>query len=56
MEQRQWMFTSDQCINGLAHGQGLAASLDGEQLVVDGTFVLGRMVDGEVKRLTEGGG
>jgi hypothetical protein len=43
-----WMFESDTCINGLAHGSGLAASLDGERLVVDGRFILGRMVDGEV--------
>ena len=28
-----WMFESTECINGLAHGRGLAVRLDGEQIV-----------------------
>ena len=40
------MFDSDSCINGLAHGRGLAVSLDGDYIVIDGHFVLGRLVEG----------
>ncbi len=56
MDGRDWMFESDECINGLAHGTGIATSLDGEQIIVDGRFVLGRMVEGkrELLRLQEG--
>ena len=46
-----WMFESPDCINGLAHGSGLAASLDGQQIVIDGRFVLGRLITGDVVRL-----
>ena len=52
---RPWMFESSECINGLAHGQGLAASLDGDGVVPDGRFVLGRMVEGKVRPLRHGG-
>ena len=51
MDERGWMFNGDACVNGLAHGIGLAASLDGQLLVVNGRFVLGRMVDGDVQHL-----
>ena len=49
--QREWMFNSDACVNGLAHGSGLAASLDGDMIIADGRFVLGRVVGGELTRL-----
>jgi hypothetical protein len=52
---RNWMFESDECINGLAHGRGLAASLDGEAVVPDGRFVLGRLVEGDVHLLRRDG-
>jgi hypothetical protein len=48
-----WMFESADCINGLAHGNGLAASLDGAEIVVDGRFVLGRLVRGDIETLIE---
>ena len=47
-----WMFSSDRCVNGHAHGRGAAVRLDGEAFVVDGHFVLGRMVRGEIGWLT----
>ena len=59
--ERGWMFASQDCINGLAHGRGVAASLDGMYLIPEGRFVLGNLVDGDVLELpvdeanTEGG-
>jgi hypothetical protein len=47
----KWMFESDYCINGLAHGTGLAASVDGAEIVVEGRFVLGQLIDGDIERL-----
>ena len=49
------MFESDSCINGLAHGTGLAASVDGAKIVVEGRFVLGRLIDGEIESLNPEG-
>jgi hypothetical protein len=49
--ERDWMFTSDRCINGMAHGSGVAASLDGRMIIPDGRFVLGQLVAGEVLAL-----
>ena len=51
---RPWMFESDVCVNGLAHGAGFAASVDGDQIVLDGRFVLGRLVEGEIISLKLG--
>lgn len=51
-----WMFESDECINGLAHGRGLAASLDGRRIIEDGRIVLGRLIEGEFERLVTGEG
>ena len=48
---RRWMFDGDACINGLAHGRGLAVSLDGDYIVTDGHFVLGRLVGGSPEPL-----
>ena len=53
--QSDWMFDSPACINGLAHGAGTAVQLDGEQIIVDGRVVLGRLVEGEIKSLSLGG-
>ena len=51
IDDRPWMFESEDCINGLAHGTGIAASLDGERIIVDGQFILGQMVRGSVQQL-----
>ena len=45
---RFWMFDSDECINGLATGKCHAVSFSGTSLIVRGTFILGRLVGGEV--------
>ncbi len=49
LQDRYWMFSSEDCVNGLAHGRGLAASLDGELIIADGRFVLGHLVEGEAQ-------
>ncbi len=46
-----WMFESDDCVNGMAHGHGLAARLDGMEIIVDARVVLGRLIDGQVESL-----
>ena len=46
--ERAWMFSAESCINGLAHGRGVAVSLDGDFVVKDGRFVLGQYVAGEL--------
>ena len=51
IEDRIWMFEGGECVNGLAHGHGLAASLDGDFVIVDGQFVLGKLVKGDVQVL-----
>ena len=43
-----WMFDSDECINGFAHGSGTAVRIDGLAYVNHGTFVVGRMVAGVI--------
>ena len=48
---RGWMFDSDECINGLAHGDGTAVRMDGMAYILDGRFVLGRLSRGEVRSL-----
>ena len=52
LDRHPWMFHSKLCINGLAHGTGVAVRLDGEAFVTNGRFVLGKMIDGEVQALT----
>ena len=54
IQDRAWMFSSDACVNGLAHGRGLAASLDGEVVIVNGRFVLGHFVEGDQQSLKLG--
>jgi hypothetical protein len=51
IDDKPWMFDAQSCINGLAHGSGSAASLDGERIVVEGRFVLGHLVEGDVQVL-----
>jgi len=46
--ERAWMFTSDQCINGRAHGRGVAVSIDGSHILLEGRIVLGHVVSGEL--------
>ncbi len=52
IEGAAWMFDADDCVNGLAHGRGLAARVDGLQIIVDGRVVLGRLIEGEVLSLS----
>ena len=54
IDSQPWMFYSTQCINGLAHGQGLAVSLDGRLIVEEGRFVLGNLIEGEIRVLRLG--
>ena len=51
MNESDWMFRSESCINGLAHGEGLAVRVDGQAYVANGRFVLGRLVAGQVQNL-----
>ena len=51
IDEEPWMYEGDECINGLAHGDGRAVRLDGLAYVLDGRFVLGRLVRGEVHSL-----
>lgn len=46
-----WMFEADTCVNGLAHGTGLAARIDGREIIENGRYVLGKRISGEVQRL-----
>ncbi|MYJ75526.1 MAG: hypothetical protein F4089_10710 [Gammaproteobacteria bacterium] len=49
IEGKAWMFKDDTCINGLAHGEGLAVALDGTAYIPNGRFILGNIVRGEVR-------
>ena len=49
LDGKPWMFNDDTCINGLAHGEGLAVALDGSAYVLDGRFILGNLVRGEIQ-------
>lgn len=51
IEGYRWMFESDQCINGLAHGTGTAVRLDGQAYINNGRFVVGHMVSGIISSL-----
>jgi hypothetical protein len=51
LDGRAWLFTGNECINGIAHGTGLAASLDGAYVIRDGRFVLGHIIAGERESL-----
>lgn len=51
IEDHAWMFESNQCINGLAHGTGTAVRLDGLAYINNGRFVAGQMVSGIISSL-----
>ena len=46
-----WMFLGDACIDGKAHGEGMAARLDGTLLQTQARAVLGRLIGGEIRML-----
>ncbi|MGA1675883.1 MAG: hypothetical protein ACO377_05590 [Pseudomonadales bacterium] len=50
-----WMFVGGRCMDGLAHGNGLAARIDGREIIPDGRFVVGRLVSGRRIRLVDDG-
>ena len=52
---REWMFQATTCINGLAHGRGPAASLDGAFYVPAAHIVLGHLVEGDIRPLRSNG-
>lgn len=54
IEGKPWMFNDDTCVNGLAHGEGLAVALDGTAYIPDGRFILGDKVRGEIRSLELG--
>lgn len=47
LQDKRWMFHSDSCINGRAHGRGTAVSLDGQQVIRDAYLILGNLIAGE---------
>ena len=49
-----WMFNDDTCINGLAHGEGLAVALDGTAYIRNGRFILGTRVRGQIRSVELG--
>jgi hypothetical protein len=52
---REWMFQAPTCINGLAHGQGPAVSLDGAFYIPAAHVVLGQLVEGDIRPLRANG-
>ena len=42
-----WMVRADDCINGLAHGDGYAVTLTGGHLVPAGRWILGQRISGD---------
>lgn len=51
VEGTEWMFLGNRCIDGLAHGAGIAAALDGSRLSNDTHAVLGRFSQGSLRIL-----
>ena len=49
IEELPWMFESEECINGLAHGSGPAISLDGSRYLAQASIILGKLVNGKVE-------
>lgn len=47
----EWMFRGNRCIDGLAHGAGIAAALDGTRVSEDSSAVLGRLTQGDIRVL-----
>lgn len=52
IEGQDWMFDGDQCIDGLAHGEGKAVNKDGSAYISYGKFVLGVRTSGAIVSLT----
>ena len=48
LEDMGWMFEGQDCIDGKAHGNGFAVSLNGEKVIVYGTFIVGKRVAGDI--------
>lgn len=46
IDDRSWMFKGEACVNGLAHGRGLAVRQDGAVFIDNGWFVLGKLARG----------
>lgn len=46
-----WMVDANDCVNGLAHGDGVAVTLNGNRLVVSGNWVLGNRIAGDLINL-----
>jgi hypothetical protein len=49
---QEWMFTGEQCIDGMAHGEGKAVKRDGSAYISFGKFVLGKRISGAIVSLT----
>ncbi len=56
IEGQEWMFSGDQCIDGLAHGEGRAVNKDGSAYISYGKFVLGIRTSGAIVSLTRQSG
>ncbi|MCY4041543.1 MAG: hypothetical protein OXF72_09835 [Gammaproteobacteria bacterium] len=46
-----WLFLGEHCIDGMAHGRGIAARLDGALVQEQARAVLGRLLTGETRTL-----
>lgn len=53
---QDWMFSGEQCIDGLAHGEGRAVNKDGSAYISYGKFVLGVRTSGAIVSLTSPSG
>lgn len=51
IEGQDWMFNGEQCIDGLAHGEGRAVNKDGSAYISYGKFVLGERTSGAIVSL-----
>ena len=51
IEDRLWMFRGGNCINGLAHGLGMAVRSDGLAYITNAEVVLGSLVSGVITSL-----
>lgn len=47
----EWMFRGNRCIDGLAHGAGVAATLDGTRVSDKANTVLGRLMQSQIRVL-----
>lgn len=56
IEGQDWMFNGEQCMDGLAHGEGRAVNKDGSAYISYGKFVLGVRTSGAIVSLTNPSG